>query len=94
MDSKELYRLRESLTTAEMTSPSVNRLRPGAQLFFFGDEENMSEHTILGLMVLIQTVLLVSGLRMMLIMSREVRETLAQSKLTMDAVSELLKRLR
>lgn len=54
----------------------------------------MTEHAILGLMVLIQTGLLVSGLRMMLIMSRESRETLAQSKLTMDAMSELLKRLR
>jgi hypothetical protein len=54
----------------------------------------MTEHAILGLMVLIQTALLVSGLRMMLIMNREVRETLAMSKLTMDAVSELLKRLK
>jgi len=48
------------------------------------------EHIILDLMLLIQTGLLVAGLRMMLIMSREVRETLAQSKLTMDIMSKLL----
>lgn len=49
----------------------------------------MSEHAILGLMLLIQTGLLVSGLRMMVIMSREVEKTVALAQVTLDAVSKL-----
>ena len=50
----------------------------------------MTDHQILALILLICVVLLVIGLRMMVIMSREVRETIAMSRLTLDAVSKLL----
>ena len=50
----------------------------------------MSDHQILALILLIHAGLLITGLRMLLIMSREVRETVAMSRLTLDAVSKLL----
>ena len=54
----------------------------------------MTDHQILALILLICVSLLVAGLRLMVIMSREVRETIAMSRLTVEAFSELLKRLR
>jgi hypothetical protein len=50
----------------------------------------MTEHAILGLMVLIQTGLLVAGLRMLQLVVREVGENSALTKATLDAASKLL----
>ena len=49
----------------------------------------MTDH-LLALILLICVGLLVVGLRIMLIVSREVRETIAMSRLTLEAVSKLL----
>lgn len=50
----------------------------------------MTEHAILGLMVLIQTGLLVAGLRMLQLVAREVGENSALTKATLDVASKLL----
>jgi hypothetical protein len=49
----------------------------------------MTDHVILGLMVLIQTGLLVAGLRILQLVVREVGENSAMTKATLDAVSKL-----
>ncbi len=49
----------------------------------------MTEHGILGLMLLIQTGLLVAGLRILQLVVREVGENSAMTKATLDAVSKL-----
>ena len=54
----------------------------------------MTDHQILALILLVCVVLLVIGLRIMLIVSREVRETITMSRLTLDAVSKLLQQQR
>ena len=78
-----------SRPTTKRTSPSVSD----------GDIENkgghrMTDHQILALILLVCVVLLVIGLRIMLIVSREVRETITMSRLTLDAVSKLLQQQR
>ena len=50
----------------------------------------MDDQQILALILLIHAGMLVAGLRMLLTMSREVRETVAMSRLTLDAGSKLL----
>jgi hypothetical protein len=47
----------------------------------------MTEHAILGLMVLIQTGLLVAGLRMLQLVVREVGDNSALTKATLDVAS-------
>ncbi len=50
----------------------------------------MDDHQVLALILLIHAGILVAALRMLMIVSREVRETVAMSRFTMDAVSKLL----
>jgi hypothetical protein len=50
----------------------------------------MSEHAILGVILLIHAALLVMGLRMLQLVIREVGENSAMTKATLDAVSKLL----
>ncbi len=50
------------------------------------------EHVILGAMLVIVVVLLVSGLRILQLVSREVGATMAMAKITLDAVSKLLQK--
>lgn len=48
------------------------------------------EHAILGVILLIVVALLVTGLRILQLVSREVGATIALSKATLDAVGKLL----
>lgn len=50
----------------------------------------MDEHSILGIILLIQTGLLVAGFRIWMLIEREVGKTLAHSEITLEAVTKLL----